>query len=75
MSREMGYLRYISAIAGNSAVSAKPMRVFTETRIGQAAKISARMPSSAARSRSIPEPLCLETTVPDGQPTLRFISS
>ena len=51
---------------GNSAVSAKPMRVFTDTRIGQAAKISARMPSSAARSRSMPEPLCFETTVLEG---------
>ena len=50
------------------------MRVLTETGPSTAEKTVSRKASSRAGSRSIPAPLPLAVTVPEGQPKFRLIS-
>ena len=51
------------------------MRVLIEMRMGLREKIASRKHSNSGRCWSMPAPLPLAVTVPEGQPVLRFTSS
>ena len=61
--------------AGNSSSEEIPSRVLTETAVGAWAKTASRNRSRVSGSASIPAPLPLAATVPEGQPRFRLTSS